>query len=767
VVLGRIILGELSPFPLRPSDAALAGRHVKTFFAMLGALAAGVLAAAPPAAPAAGPVEFVRDIQPIFAQHCYSCHGPEKPKGGLRLDRKPDALAGGDSGRVIVPGRSAASLLVHLVGGLDPDRLMPPKGERLTPKQISLLRAWIDQGAAWPEDSPLPTPTKHWAFKAPARPEPPKVKNGKWVRNPVDHFVLARLEREKVRPSAEADRATLLRRLHLDLTGLPPTPAELEAFQKDRRPDAYGHLVDRLLASPHFGERWGRHWLDLARYADSDGYQLDYVRPWACAHRDWVINSFNRDQPFDQFTIEQLAGDLLPNATIEQRVATGFHRHTLVNNEDGVDKEEYRCKATVDRVSTTGAVWLGLTVGCAECHSHKYDPISQREFYQLYAFFNRAEEENFNVTTNAQAGGFRQTTNAVKTFVHVRGDFLRRGEEVQPGVLAVLNPLNANGDEGTSLTTSPPPNRLDLARWLVHPANPLTARVEVNRLWQHLFGRGLVGTPDDFGTRGEPPSHPELLDWLATEFIKRGWSRKEMIRLIVTSASYRQSSHLRPELLERDPQNILLARQNRFRVEAEIVRDAHLAASGLLNPALGGPSIRPPMPADLHKIGYVDRNVPWVESTGAARHRRGLYVQTQRTVQYPVPATFDAANPSESCPRRERSNTPLQALTLLNNPVFFECALALARRMDSAGGGNPREMLRHGFKLCLCREPVKLELDRLEKLFAQELRSAQTNPEAAKLSERTNEAKNGVARNAALVAVAQTLMNLDEFLTRE
>ena len=621
---------------------------------------------------------------------------------------------------------------------------------------------------------------EHWAFKAPRRPAVPVVKNRPWVRNPIDAFVLARLEREKITPSPEADRATLLRRLSLDLLGLPPTPEQLESFLHDPRPDAYERLADTLLASPHFGERWGRHWLDLARYADSDGYQLDHVRPWAYVYRDWVIAAFNRDLPYNQFTIEQLAGDLLPNATVAQRIATGFHRQTLVNNEDGVDKAEDRNKAKVDRVATTGTVWLGLTVGCAECHSHKYDPITQREFYQLYAFFNRAEDEMFNVTPNVQAYGFRAAAAPVKTFLHVRGDFQRRGDEMQPGLLAVLNPspsraevkkLTAQAERNLSLPLSVSTNgltRLDLAGWLVNPANPLTTRVEVNRLWQHLFGRGIVATPNDFGTRGVPPSHPELLDWLATEFHKRGWSRKEMIRLIVTSTTYRQASHLRPELAERDPQNILLARQNRFRVEAEIVRDLHLVAGGLLNPAVGGPSIHPPMPADLYKIGYVDRNIPWVESVGAVRYRRGLYVQTQRTVQYPVSTTLDAANPSETIPLRDRSNTPLQALTLLNNTVFFECAQALARWMNVVDGDSPRAALAHGFELCLARPPSPAELARLEELFEQERRFAAANPAAAaKLISQPVTTQETLAKQAALVVVAQTLMNLDEFLTRE
>ncbi len=633
---------------------------------------------------------------------------------------------------------------------------------------------------AQPRDKTTDRDRLWWAFQPVRAPRIPATSDGGWARNPIDRFIFSRLKQEEFRPAPEADREVLIRRLYLDLVGLPPSPEESAAFARDQRPVAYEERVDQLLASPHFGERWGRHWLDLARYADSDGYQLDYVRPWAYVYRDWVIAAYNRDLPYDQFTREQLAGDLLPKATVTQRIATGFHRQTLVNNEDGVDKAEDRNKAKVDRVATTGTVWLGLTVGCAECHSHKYDPISQREFYQLYAFFNQAEDENFSVTPGLQANGFRAAATPAKTFLHVRGDFLRPGDEVQSGLLAVLNSAPGRAEtkraarRGEVRQTVPSPGstngltRLDLANWLVNPANPLTARVEVNRLWQHLLGRGLVATPNDFGTRGQLPSHPALLDWLAMEFQKRSWSRKEMIRLIVTSATYRQSSHLRPELAERDPQNNLVARQNRFRVEAEVVRDLHLAASGLLNPAVGGPSIYPPMPADLYQIGYVDRNVPWVESTGAARYRRGIYVQTQRTVQHPVSTTLDAANPSETVPLRERSNTPLQALMLLNNTIFFECAQALARRMNGAGDEAPHGMLRHGFERCLARAPAPAELARLETLFGQEQQFAAAHPAAAaKLAWQPAASPESVARQAALVLVAQTLMNLDEFVTRE
>jgi hypothetical protein len=587
--------------------------------------------------------------------------------------------------------------------------------------------------------------------------------------------VLARLEREKISPSAEADGVTLVRRLCLDLLGLPPTPDQVQAFLLDRRPDAYSRLVDSLLASAHFGERWGRHWLDLARYADSEGYQIDRERPHAYVYRDWVIDAFNRDLPFDEFTVEQLAGDLLPDASLAQRIATGFHRNTLMNHEDGTDAEEFRCKAKVDRVSTTGTVWLGLTVGCAECHSHKYDPITQREFYQLYAFFNNADEADISAPQprdrEAKAQSFVEKAAPVKTFVHVRGDFLRKGDEAQPGTLAALHPFCPRGER---------PDRLDLSRWLVDPANPLTARVAANHVWQHLFGRGLVSTPEDFGVRGQPPSHPELLDWLATEFVRLGWSRKELIRLIVHSAAYRQSSRARPDLLERDPENILLARQNRFRLESETLRDVCLAAGGLLNREIGGPSFRPYLPEAIKALGSAGA-FSWTDSAGPERYRRGLYIYAQRTVPYPVSMTFDQADPCETCVRRERSNTPLQALTLLNHGIFYECAQGLARRMLVEGspslpsdGGEGRgeeavqERIAYGFELCLARKPAKAELARLVRLYEDGLKAAAAQPDAAcKLAGEGQPCGASPAEMASLVTVAQVLMNLDEFVTRE
>ena len=710
---------------------------VAILFACLGSYSLRAAEDSPkPEAPRPEIVDFAQDVQPILRSRCYTCHGPSKQTNGLRLDEKEAALQGGYSGRVIVPGISTQSRLIQRVASTNDDFRMPPIGPRLTAEEIATLTSWIDQGAKWSENQPVVTqevaPSKqeqHWSFHPVRRPTAPRVRRQAWVRNPIDAFVLAKLESKGISPAPEADRATLIRRLSLDLLGLPPTPTEVDAFLSDTRPDGYRRLVDRLLESPHYGERWGRHWLDLARYADSNGYNHDGPREiWM--YRDWVINALNRDLPFDQFVIEQIAGDLLPSATKQQIVATGFHRNTLINLEGGIDFDQYRVEAVVDRVETTGAVFLGLTLGCARCHDHKYDPVSQQEFYRFYAFFNNIDElgaeyqlgvggkvgrarahepilefgtaeqlarreairtqiavlerelEEYEKPllarlaeccetltdeersklkpevleileippeershfqkeavkdafremdpgyTERQAGiealrevepkvpstlVMRELPKPRQAYVHLGGDFLRKGIDVQPGVPAILPPL-ANGESA---------NRLDLARWLVDTKNPLTPRVTVNRIWQRYFGTGLVETQNDFGTQGSPRSHPDLLDWLASEFVAQGWSLKAMHSLIVDSATYRQSSAYRPELAEIDPTNRLLGRQARLRLEAEIVRDTALAASGLFAPKIGGPSVFPPQPDGVGRLTQVDRH--WVAETGADRFRRGMY----------------------------------------------------------------------------------------------------------------------------------------------
>ena len=716
-----------------------------------GLLGGTVRAAEPPSVPAASSLDFNRDIRPVFAAHCHRCHGPERAESGLRLHRREDAFRGGDSGAVLVAGNAADSTLWRLVAGEDADRAMPPDGERLSPEELTLLRRWINEGAVWPEETDPSVPaaaSDHWSFRPPLRHAPPAVQATSWPRGAIDRFVLARLEAEGIAPSGEAHRATLLRRLSLDLVGLPPGLEEVDEFEQDTAPDAYERVVDRLLASPHFGERWGRHWLDLARYADTNGYDNDEPRPDAWRYRDWVIEALNRDLPFDRFTIEQLAGDLLPGAGFDERLATGFHRNTPTNTEGGVDREEFRVRTVADRVNTTGTVWLGLTVGCAQCHSHKYDPLTQREYFGMFAVFDNADEAEAACDDGARAQVLAAAPAARTTHVHLRGDFLTPGEAVTPHAPAVLPPLVC---ENPAPATGNADSRLALARWLVAEENPLTARVTVNRLWQHVFGRGLVATPDDFGTQGAQPTHPELLDWLALELVDRGWRQKEIIRLIVCSAAYRQDSAARADLAERDPENLLLARQNRFRPEAEIARDLPLAASQLLNPQIGGPSF----------------------ASGAAdateRRRRGMYLLSPRALPDPLLTTFDVPDSHVACTRRERSNTPLQALALLNDAAFYEAAQALGRRIVSERAGGVAERGEHAFRLCLARRPEADELARIERLYAEQLELCRLDPAGVQAIVGAALPPAGVAPEelAAWTGVARALLNLDEFFTRE
>jgi hypothetical protein len=819
-------------------------------------------------------VGYNRDVLPILADNCFQCHGFDKAqrKAGLRLDSAAGAMVVLESGeRAITPGKVAESGLIERILTTDADDLMPPKktGKHLTAEQKETLRRWVEQGAKY---------EPHWAYIPPVRVEPPSMPGS---AHPVDRFIRARLAQEKIAPAPEADRATLIRRVSFDLTGLPPSALEVDAFLNDARADAYERVVERLLASEHFGERWARWWLDLAHYADSDGYLQDFLRPVAWRYRQWVVEAFNRDLPFDEFTIEQLAGDLLPNTTTSQRMGTGFLRNTLSNREGGADLEEYRVNQIIDRTSTVGTTWLALTTGCAQCHDHKFDAISQREFYQLYAFFNNADEVNVNaplpgesepyeaakkehdrkraeliapvaapldelqadwerrlLETEAKPGvdfawdrtleqlglqwgqnlgeGQLEGLNIIKTpraqrtqdqrdrlldyflknsptiyqakfkelkldelrtkldalhkdlpaitrapammqavlpratHIHVRGEFHRKGDEVQAGTPAAMPALAKLNDA----------NRLDLARWLVSPRHPLTARVVVNRLWQELFGRGIVGTSENFGVRGDRPSHPELLDWLALEFMREGWSVKTMLRQIVLSQTYRQSSVARPELATRDPLNKLVARQARLRLSGETVRDAALAASGLLNRTVGGPSVKPPQPASVSKEGF--KNL-WETSPGADRYRRGLYTFIQRTSPFAQFVTFDLPDTSRSCTRRERSNTPLQALNLLNDPVFLEAAQALAVRVhrEARGGDEPR--LAHAFTLVLSRPPTSAESKRLLAYLQQQ--KSLFEKDAASTHELTGE--EGGADRAAWIALASVLLNLDETINRE
>jgi hypothetical protein len=1003
---------------------------------------------------AAKQIEFNRDIRPIFAARCYDCHGPEAQDSGLRLDRKSRALLGGDAGVVIVPGKSDESLLLRYISGADPDIIMPPEGEGdpLTKEQIELFRAWIDQGAVWPADVTDSPGHSHWAFQRLQELDPPEPQRSQPVRNPIDAFVLSRLEEEQIAPSPEANRYTLMRRLSLDLIGLPPKPSEADEFVWDESAKAYENLVDRMLDSPHFGERWGRHWLDAARYADSDGYEKDRPRPNAWRYRDWVIEAVNHDMPFDQFTTEQLAGDLLPDATPMQKLATAFHRQTLTNTEGGTDKEQFRVEAVFDRVETTGTVWLGLTIGCARCHSHKYDPITQREYYGLFAFLNNGDEVDANVPISKEAveeyhrekiahskksaeledriaqarasigpaqqkweadivatldaqpvdpvvlhplnvvtisgpdgvkfrrledasylvegtetdeavysivaqtdlkqvtgfqiealddpslpdggpgrgeeGGFAlsefkvvasstedfQNTTSVlftaalsddsderknisqafdgdkktgwsvskpsgksrtvvliarqpidgtqatwfklaleqqqgkekvlgrfrimvmtgthpegivpkgirnilaapanqrdpqqqenltsyyveidptvselaqklqeltakapkdpqmsvrvisqrtddprKTHVLHRGDFLQPAAEVQPASLDVLHPFKPRKEDR-------PTDRLDLAHWLISPENPLTPRVGANDIWQHLFGRGLVATVNDFGTRGDRPSHPRLLDWLATEYKRLGWSRKALIKRIVMSATYRQSSAHRPELDDVDPGNMLLYRQNRLRIEGEIVRDVTLAVAGLLSTKIGGPSVFPPMPPDVAALSY-NNSFEWKNSSGADRYRRGMYTFFKRTAPHPNLLMFDCPDSNTTCVQRRSSNTPLQALTTLNNETFVEASQALVRRIFDESPSNDSDRISNAYRLCLTRPPTVTEKENLLELLAAARNWYENDAESAKsLAGDFRSEEIAVTEVAAWVATIRILINLDEFITRE
>jgi mono/diheme cytochrome c family protein len=796
----------------------------------------------------ANQVDYATQVKPILSRHCVSCHGASKPRGGLRLDTAAAALKGGKDGPVILPGHGEESPLVLSVRGEGDTERMPMNRPPLKDAEIALLQAWIDQGAPGMagERPSVPPVALHWAFRPPARPAVPEVKTPAWARNPIDRFILARLEQARLVPSPEADRATWLRRISFDLIGLPPTPEAIATFLADRAPDASERVVDRLLASPHFGERWARPWLDQARYADSNGYSIDAPRSiWM--YRDWVIAAFNTDMPFDRFTIDQIAGDLHPGASFAQRIATGFHRNTPINQEGGIDVEQFRIDSIVDRVNTTGAVFLGLTVGCAQCHDHKYDPLAQREYYRLFAFFNNVDEPELEIAQPAELArraavraridrfhrelaarypdldarerrweatltlDFKQaqqpdvrlaldgarekrtlsqrcalvelmlaqdptlrgefatlsrlraeepkfrTTMVVAeragrprdTFIHLGGDFTRKGDRVAPGVPAVLPPLE-DASPGT------PTDRMDLARWLVDRRNPLTARVIVNRIWQAYFGRGLVETDNDFGTQGSPPSHPELLDWLACELIDRDWSLKAIHRLIVGSSTYRQASRVRPDGQAVDPDNRLLWRQARLRLDAELIRDAALASSGLLTKVIGGPSVFPPQPEGVMTLGQMKR--PWQADTGSNRYRRGLYTYFWRATPHPFLTTFDAPGGVQACTRRLRSDTPLQALTLLNDPAFVEIARSLAARVlrQRPEPASDRDRLRHAVVLCLGRAASAREVETLEAVLAQErAESATRGPTTAA----------GVPPE--WMTVARVLLNLDEFVTRE
>jgi len=752
-------------------------------------------------------VNFSRDILPILAANCFTCHGPDAKarKADLRLDQKSGALRQAEP--VIVPGKSRDSELVHRITSQDGDLMMPPPktGRKLTGSQIEILTRWIDQGAEW---------GRHWAFEPIVRPVPPAVKARLWVRNPLDSFIEARLESEALNASSAAGRATLIRRVSLDLTGLPPLPAEVDAFLADPHDNAYEARVERLLASPAYGERMAMDWLDGARYADTNGYQNDFARtmwPW----RDWVIAAFNRNQPFDQFAIEQLAGDLLPSATIAQRIATGFNRNNRTVTEAGSIDEEWRVENAVDRVETTATLFLGLTLGCGRCHDHKYDPITQTEFYQFFGFFNSVNEQGVyteqrgnvppvvmlptpkdvrrlhDLDSAIAAATAKKAKDQVDKLTKEKAEYqkgivsvmvmedtpkprptyvLKRGRydmpdssrKLDPGVPACLVPLSSG------LTR----NRLGLARWLVSADNPLAARVVANRIWQHHFGMGLVKTAENFGVQGEPPSHPELLDWLASELIRTGWDTKALHRLIVTSATYRQSSHVTPGLAARDPENRLLARGPRYRLPAEVVRDNALAVAGLLVDKIGGPSVKPYQPAGLwEELAGGAGEAPYVQDKGPALYRRSLYVYRKRTVPHPVLTTFDAPSGEICQVKRSRTNTPLQALELLNDVTYVEAARQLAQLTVTRGGRTSDERIDFAFRRAIARRPSAAEravlrqgLERYLLAFRKDRGPA---GELIHHGDSAVDEKVDSVELGAYTALAGVILNLDETITLE
>jgi hypothetical protein len=826
-------------------------------------------------------LSFNRDIRPILSENCFYCHGqdPNHRKGNLRLDMRESATTPAESGEVaVVPGKPGDSALIQRVLSDDRDEQMPPpKSHRvLTAEQKKKLQKWIADGAPY---------EAHWTFITPIRPELPKVHRVDWTLNPIDGFVLAKLEQEQLQPSPEADRATLIRRVTLDLVGLPPTPEEVDAFIGDTEPGAYERVVDGLLASPHYGERMALPWLDAARYADSNGFQQDgdtFQWLW----RDWVVRALNADMPFDQFSIEQLAGDLLPNPTNDQLIATAFNRNHLLNGEGGAIPEEQRFNNLFDRVDTTSTTWLALTVACAQCHDHKYDPITQRDYYSLLHIFNHLSENGLagggpgpkriaspflelpseenkqhlaelearikdaektgqvkekqdlafaawtagltpdstfpdgkplpgNLTAimriDVKARTAEQTKelnqgmraqfdrkvwpeiakkdSATRKAEEIRGALTKYKNEEVPRVMVMrddrkrdtfvldrgeyLKPKDKVGFSTPAFLPAPaadsPQDRLGFARWLFTPDHPLTARVQVNRMWQLFFGTGLVKTAEDLGVQSEMPVHQDLLDWLAVEFRESGWRMKHLHRLIVTSATYRQSSRVTPELHKRDPENRLMARGARFRAPSLILRDVALAASGLLERKIGGEPVYPYQPDAIWETLAItkERDFTYPASSGADLYRRSLYTFWRRTIG---PANmFDASNRQTCKVTSSITSTPLHALTTLNDPTWAEAARVLAARaMENASETDAQ--LTYAFRRVLARVPAEKDLAILRRALDRQLQLYEADSKAAEEIVKVGAAPPAkdlpVTRHAALAAVCLGLFNLDESLTR-
>jgi len=738
-----------------------------------------------------GKIDFNYDVKPILSDKCFTCHGPDvkKRQADFRLDNEEGAfkaLKSNPAHFAIVKGKPAESLLVNRIFSEDPLYRMPPRESNLvlTDKEKEILKKWIQQGAEY---------KKHWAFIPPQKPELPK-NDSDWGANEIDQFIVAKLSEVGLKPSPPADKERLIRRVSFDLTGLPPSLEQVNAFLKNDSPVAYEKLVDELLASTGYGERWAEYWMDVSRYGDSHGYQDDLPRvmwPW----RDWVIHAFNENLPYDQFVTWQLAGDLLPNATPEQILATGFNRNHKITQEGGAIPEEYRTEYVVDRTSTFGKAFLGISLECSRCHDHKYDPVMQKDFYSIYSFFNKANEKglinygelpkpNVKITKadldnvfkfiNGKTIGAKDTLKVMvmddseprKTFVLNRGAYdAPTTEEVFANAPAAILPYDQN-EFGS--------NRLGLAKWLFDPRNPLTSRIMVNRLWQEVFGMGIVATSENFGNQGSLPSHPELLDYLAVEFREKGWDIKYMLKLMVMSSTYQQSSVVSKELREIDPQNVYLARSSRYRLSSEMIRDNILYSSGLLNQELGGPSVKPYQPEGLWEsiaVGIKGRGESeYIADKGDKLYRRSLYTYWRKTIPPPSMLIFDAPL-KETCEvRRVRTSTPLQALNLLNDPQMLEAARVLGYSLVGMKDLAVEEKIALAFKRIVSRNPEKNELDILLQSYKEEFNRYTDDPKEASKFLRIGAYPQNTSLDevecASMMHVVSIIFNLDEAITK-
>lgn len=733
-------------------------------------------------------ISYNFDIRPILSDKCFACHGPDanKREAELRLDIAENAykaLKENPKAHALVPGKPEFSEVFQRISSDDTTVMMPPPSSnlKLTSHEINLIEEWIKQGAKY---------EPHWAFVPPKDPGKPEIENTEWPKNEIDHFILSKLEQKNLEPNAEADKERLLKRVSLDLTGLPPTLQMMERFMADNSPDAYEKVVDQLLKNPAYGEKMALHWMDLARFADSHGYQDDSYRsqwPW----RDWVIHAFNENMPYNQFVTWQLAGDLMPDATKEQLLATGFNRNHKITEEGGVVDEEYRVEYVTDRINTFGKAFLGVTLECAHCHDHKYDPFSQKEYYQFYAFFNNVKE----VGIESVVGGpetyakkplmeisnedvkkiltfvNKQDTGRLivsvmgdqdtvrKTYVLNRGVYDAHGEEVKAGTPKSILPFNKTLSK----------NRLGLSEWLFDKKNPLTARVFVNQLWQEIFGRGIVKTSGDFGMQGELPSHPQLLDWLAVDFMNNGWDIKRLVKQIVTSATYRQSAIVSPEKLKKDPDNIFLARAPRYRIKAELVRDLVLASSGLLVKTIGGPSVKPYQPDGLWEAATSGRGIlsTYRQDQNEKLYRRGLYTFIKRTVPPPSMGIFDASNRDQCEITRLKTNTPLQALVMMNDPTVLEASRVLAAKLLQ-DKNQPQQKIYKAFRLIVCRKPNEKEVAILTNYYNEQLGTLkkQSAEKMIAIGEYPMPQNLDAVKLAAMMRVLSTIYNLEESITK-